>query len=372
MFQSLKRKHFIKSFFAALFFFAVAVVIFVGSKSMDTIKTLLTKPVNFNELAAADVKKGVRVSAEINLIYDYYCHYEEDGVMTSKEYLIPVGDKEYMGLVCDGSDMKEADAVMQFYWDYVDGKEVSADSIQTMKITGTIMPLEGEELRLYNQYIDGIDWPEKAKKNFLPYAVMVGKIGSDSVGTLIMFGVVMLGMFVTGVGFLLSGIKGSNLKEVEKYCREQGNKEMYMQRLEEFYDSGIPVQGIRINTQYFMAVAGSSCYFAEAKDVLWIYKNIVQHKVNGIPTGKTYALIIKKTNGKEFNVAMKNEAAADEAIEYVAQNMPYVILGYDDELAKIYAKERTEMMYEVEKRRQEYLSMSEDGSSFAGGYDMPD
>ena len=370
MFRVLRIKHFIISLFGAIFFCGFAILFLIYSGSMEDAKAFFTRPVNLNDLKAEDIKEGVRVKAEISVIYDYYCHYEEDGKITSKEYLIPVGYKEYMGLVCDGSDMKDADAIMQSYWDRLDGKKVSEDSaVKTMKIKGTIMALGGEEYSMYRQYVDAIEVSKMAKDNFLPYAVMVGKIGNHSKGTMAMCWVFILAVFAGGIATLYGGITGSNLKQIEKYCSEQGNKEMYMQRLEEFYDSGISVQGIRIDKQYFMAVKDASCFFAESRDLLWVYKKIIKHRVNGIPIRKTYALIVKKEDGEGFDVPMKNEAATDEAIEYVAQKLPYVILGYHDDLAKIYRKERSKMIYEVEKRRQEHLGADEKQASAAGSYE---
>lgn len=359
MFRLLKIRHFIESVFMACFCWAIAGAVLFWNR--DNIKVFLEKPVDINELAAEDIKEGVRVKGSIDLIYDYYCYSEENGKIKSKEYLIPVGSKEYMGLVCKGSDMKEADAVMQFYWDYLERKELSSDSVKSMKIKGTIMPLEGESFGVYNQYIDQAEWTKGQKKHFLPYAVMSGDIGGESKGGLILWTLLFLGMFALGMACLVSGIKGSNLKELEKYCSEMGDKEMYMQKIEAFYQAGIPVQGIRIDKQYFMGVKGSSVFFAENGDLLWVYKNVVQHRVNGIPTGKTHSLVIKKKDGGEFNIKMGSEKASNQAIEYVVGQIPYLIAGYDEELKTMFNKRRMEMVDIVAGRRQEYMETNGDG-----------
>lgn len=367
MFWVLRIKHFIKSLFIGFFFCGFAILFLTYSGIIIDAKAFFTKPVNLNELAIEDIKTGVRVKAEISVIYDAYGSYEEDGKVKSKGYLIPVGKKKYMGLVCDGSDMKDADAVMQSYWDYLEGKISSEDSLKTMTIKGTIMPLDRKEYIVYQQYIDKIGLSKKAKKKFLPYAVMVGKIGKHSKGSVALCWVFALAAFVTGILTLFSGFTGGNLKQVEKYCCEQGNKKMYMRELEDFYNSGIPVQGIRIDEQFFMAVKGANCFFAEIRDLLWVYKKITSHYTSGIPTGKTHALIVKKEDGKSFDIPMKNEAAADEAMNYVAQKLPYLIFGYDNDLQKKYFKDPSDLIYEVERRRQEYLEWYEKQNSMAGG-----
>lgn len=353
MFRLLKIRFLIESIFAACFFWAIAAGILFYNR--ENIKILFDRPVDIKGLAAEDIREGVRVKGSIDLIYDCYCHSEKRGKIKSKEYLIPVGDKEYMGLVCEGSDMQEADAVMQFYWDYLERKEISSDSVKSMEIKGTIMPLEGDSFRIYNQYIDQADWLKGQKKHFLPYAVMVGDIGSESKGGLIIWALFFLAAIAAGISVLSKGIKGTNLESLEKYCSEKGDKEMCMQQIENFYHGGIPVQGIRIDKQYFMGVKGSSVFFAEIRDLLWVYQNVVKHRVNGIPTGKTYSLVVKKEDGEEFNIKMSSKKATNQAMEYVVRQIPYLIAGYDDELRDMFNKNRMEMVDIVARRRQEYM-----------------
>lgn len=364
MFWVLRIKHFFKSLFVGFFFCGFAILFLTYSGIIIDAKAFFTKPVNLNELAIEDIKTGVRVKAEISVIYDAYCSYEEDGKIKSKEYLILVGERDkqrFMGLVCDGSDIEDADAIMQqSHQDYSEGKISSVDSLKTMTIKGTIMPLEKEEYVLYQKYIDKLDLSKKERDIFLPYAVMVGKIGKHSKGSVAMCWGFVLVAFAVGIHTFYSGFTGGNLKQVEKYCSEQGNKKMYMRELEEFYDSGIPVQGIRIDEQYFMAVKGASCFFAESRDLLWVYKMATSHRLYGIiPLGRTYTLIVKKEDGKSFDIPMKNEVAADEAIKYVVQKLPYILFGYDNDLHKKYLKDPSDLIYEVERRRQEYLQRYE-------------
>lgn len=357
MIQSFKKKHLILCILGTAAFWIIAALIVICE--MDSIKCLFETPKAFEELRAEDIKEGVLVKAKIYMIYDYYSYYEEDGTVTSKEYLIPVGEKEYMGMVCSGSEMDIADKNMQIYWDYTDGKDIGGAEMEELEVEGTIMPLEGESLRYYNQYLDAVEITEEERTNFLPYALQVNYIGNETKGGLVAVAIFTAVLVVVGTIFLINGIRGTNIKNLRKYCREKGNEELYMNRVEQFYESGTPVQGIRVNTEYFMAVRFATVYFAEAKDLIWIYPSIVKHSVNFIPAGKTYSLKVCKSDGKQFDIQMKNEEAVNEAIDYMAKNMPYLIFGYDDTLLNMYNGNRSEMVRQVTDERNKYLGSIE-------------
>lgn len=353
MIQSLKRKNLLYSLFIGCMFWGIAAIVLMFS--MDSIQACFTKPVNFNELKAEDIKEGQRVTANIYLIYDYYSYYEENGKTISKEYVIPVGDSEYMGMMCSGTYMYAADNNLQLYWDYLDGKNVSPDSLATMQVEGTIMPLTGESLRYYNEFIDAMEWSEEDKQYFLPYVLMVDCLGDSNKSELIMNAIFFVFMVMVGCIMFKKNVSDSNIKELEKYCEAKGNKQMYMERIEQFYNSGAAVQGIRINTEYFMAVQkrNAKVFFAEVKDLLWVYPNVVRHSINMIPTGKTYALMVRTADGRTFNIPMKNADDVEEAIRYVAQQLPYLYFGYDENTEKFYNDSRQQMAEHVALRRQQ-------------------
>lgn len=48
------------------------------------------------------------VNTRLYMIYDYDSYYGEDGIATSKKYLIPAGGREYMGMLCSGSGLEIA------------------------------------------------------------------------------------------------------------------------------------------------------------------------------------------------------------------------------------------------------------------------
>lgn len=66
-----------------------------------------------------------------------------------------------------------------------------------------------------------------------------------------------------------------------------------------------------------------------------------------------------KADGKQFDIQMKNERAVNEAIDYVARNMSYLIFDYADMLLNMYNQNRSEMVRQVTDERNKYLGSSE-------------
>lgn len=348
MFEKLKKKHMVHCVLWCLVLWAIAGVIL--GLNLESVKVLFEEPVALEDLKASDLRANLKVNAEIYWVMDYYSYTEKDGRTVTMEFMIPVGDEEYMGLECSYGTMDDVKENMQLYWDYMDGKDVSLDDMKAIPVKGTIQPLKGDSLRFFNEFIDALEWTEEEEEIFVPYVLKVDNIGELDDFTLVFLGLIVLVLLLVGVGILISGLRGSNLKELEKYCAATGNKEYEMQKLEQFYQMGTPVQGIRINNDYFMAVNGTKIKFAPAKQLLWAYTHVVQHRTNFIPTGKTYSIIVKLSDGRQLDISMANQDACDQALEYIATNCPYLFIGYDKEWERMYNKNRDEMIRLVRGR----------------------
>lgn len=354
MINSLKRKYFFMCLAGASVFWVFAAVV-VGSE-IDNIKALFTAPVEFYNLKTEDIRKGVVVHANVKVIYDYYSYREENGHIAEKQFLIPVADKKYMGMSCTGSDIRTANENLMIYQDNIDNRGFDESLFPAIEVKGTIMPLEDESLFCFNEYLNGMNLTDEEKADFLPYVLMVDKIGNETAGNMIFMFVFLMAPIITGSIFFVNGLRSNNIKTLEKYCRKKGNKELYMRLIEQFYHSGTPVHGVRINREYFMAVTGVKVYFAETNDLVWIYPRIIKNSVNFISAGKNYFLCVCKADGTLFDIRMKNETAVYEAMEYSAENMPYLYMGFKKELFSVYNTTPAAVANDVEKRRQKYMA----------------
>lgn len=166
--------------------------------------------------------------------------------------------------------------------------------------------------------------------------------------------IVDLILITVAVILLVSGLRGSNVKSVEEYCRQKGNREYTLSRIEEFYNRAQPVQGFRADGEYFMAVQGKKVFIADSDECVWCYQNVIQHRTNFIPTRKTYSIIMRKSDGKTISIPMKTKKKCEEAMNYIAESMPYLFIGYSDELNAAYNSQLSEMVKAVADRKHQF------------------
>lgn len=362
MFEKLRNKYRIKCILGGVFLLLLAagvVALSLGSIKV-LIKKYLVKPVALESLDASDIKDGLKITADIEFVMDYYAYTESKSQTTAMEFIIPVGEKEYMGLECSGANMRQLEANMKLWWAYLDEEDVSLDDMKTVKISGTVVEMTGKSLKYYNEFVDSLGWSKEDASIFLPYMIKLGDIEKVDTGNMVVAGIMFLVFFIFGLCILISGIRGNNLKEVTKYCNEKGNPDYEMQRIEQFYQMGEPVEGLRVNNEYFMAVKGTSVYFAPAEKLIWAYSHVVQHRTNFVPTGKTYSVIVKRSDGVQHEIPMKNDNACKQVLNYLASNYPYLYIGYDNQWNQMYNRNRAEMTRLVQERKAEMAGMQQD------------
>lgn len=351
MFQELKKKFLIRRTIAAIIFLAIGIgLLFLEG---DPIKMLLSPKVDLSTLKGDEIGP-MRVEATIDVVLDYYAYSGPSyGVSTAteKEYIIPVGEEEYMGIILDGSNMSKADDNMEATWAIMDGDDSAYDLIEPFTVSGVIAPLEGESKKFYNEWVDSFEWTDEEKEIFLPYVIEQGFLGGEDTfqfAIIIIFAGIAI---ILGISMFIGGVNGSYLKPVMKYCESTGNKEAAMSRIEQFYAMTPEEGGLRISQEYFMSAGTGSMVFTPSQNILWVYQHIVKHSYNFIPTGKTYSLMVMTVDGNRLEVSMKNKKAAEAAMNYIGRTLPYLFFGYDEQLMKVYNQNRQAMIEAVNERR---------------------
>lgn len=353
MIQKLKRKYRCVTTLVSIVFMIAGLVFMVAG--IDDVRMAFSKAVPLEEVNL-DELHTMKVEATISYVVDYYSYSTEDDETVGKEYFIPVGEEEYIGLVLSGKNMQRADANMEATWAYMDGDMGAQDNIEPFTMKGVIQPLKGESLRFFNEYVDAIEgMSESEKEIFLPYAITA----ADPVFVTLLPEFFGLMFIVAAVIFVILGAKANNLKEVRKYCEATGNREMAEQKLEQLWASGAGTKEIKLSNELLLAVTGTRVFLAETKDIVWIYQHITKHSVNFIPTGKTYAIKVCLANGKDLMIPMNGKKRADENMEFITRTIPYVLIGYDEQLSKAYIHDRASVVRTVEERRSEFFGQQQ-------------
>jgi uncharacterized protein DUF6709 len=85
-------------------------------------------------------------------------------------------------------------------------------------------------------------------------------------------------------------------------------------------------------------------------DVVWVYKKVIQRRVNFIPVGKSYAAVLHSTMGKTVEV-MDKEAKVNELLTAITAKAPWAISGFTSEAEQLWKKNRDGMLQAVNARR---------------------
>lgn len=370
MFKHLQKKYMARMILTALLCWLGVIFLiqmFMMENNLDSIPDLMQmlrqeepqEPQDFNSLSAEEIKEGMYVKGEIPAPIEHYTYWTEDRTMYD-EYIIPVGDK-YMGFSCEGITKDLLDENMKIYlWALKANDEEVMNSVKPVQVEGVIKKLSDESMDYYQQRIPYVQITIGQEISYIPYVFVEEKYSSTSSidwsseqgrGILIL---VLLGVSVYCIA---GGIRRRNIKDLKKYFGSQEDLEYGLTQIERFYESGTPVHGLRLDNQYFLMVVNDKVHFIETRDIVWIYPNVTKHSVYYIPTRKTYAIKIKKRNGKELKIDIRNKKILDDLMSYIASQTPYIILGYDKEIELIYIRNRNEMAHEVDRRRQERLGV---------------
>lgn len=353
MFHELKKKS-LKSNLPMILILAVVGIVLIGIHASSLLLFFAGKD-DLDVMTADEIHPGMYVEATVYGIYDYYASTTQtkNGVSStiSCEYIIPVGEAEYMGMVAPKSYISDCDDLMEESWDYLDGL---TDVITgQFRVTGTIAEMDAESLKFYREYlIDYAGYDELSEEEqaaFLPYYLKIDYIGekeSFQVAGLSLLGLLLI---IIAVIMVIWAMTGGGQKALKKYCKENGAET----KLEQFYQNTVPVYGLRISREFVLGTAGGSTLFLPAEDLLWAYTQVITHKRGFITTGRTYSVILRTKKGKRFDHIVSSEENAKEVLNRIQQILPWVILGYSNELQKTYAKNRAELIRASEERRAE-------------------
>ena len=300
----------------------------------------------------ADELEGSYVTVDLNWIYGCYAYtetYENDrptGIITEQEYIIDANENEYMCLILDKDWMDQADALLAECDAYYLGE---TDIItKNFTITGQVKALTGDSLELYHEFIGYEDLSPADQAVFLP--LYLEPVNNDLEVVPAFFGLFFLGL---GLFFLIYVLSGSGQKQVKKKLQQLFGDNP--DRAEEFLAGLMHTPAVAktyIDNGYILLTAGYAQMLLDSDDLVWAYKQTVRQKLYGIiPLGKSYRLVLKLINGKEYPVVMK-EAQVKELLTRITNQFPSCAIGYSDQMLAIYRKDPAAMRQVAAAQRQ--------------------
>lgn len=341
MFENLKKASIKKALLPIIILF-IAGAIFIGVQ-LPNLVALMKGHVKFETLAPDEIKENIIVDATIEVNFGAFLEEYEENTKTHVTrttdmwYVIWTGDDDdvdyrYMGIKVPASDISKMDdmADATYYYEYVEPIEYS----------GAIKKMDDEEYRYLKEYFLESGFTEDELGDYIiPYYINAGALtGSSEGGVYVFFGLGVL-LVVIGIIMLISALTGKNLKKFKKELEAYGiseNEAEYEYENAQTFGKGTD---IRVGRRLTFYMVGSKPHALLNDKLVWAYQNTTTHRTNGIKTGTTYSVVLNTYEKKSMHLGVNKEEQAIEILQYIKQTLPWVVVGYSDDLSKLYNRD---------------------------------
>jgi hypothetical protein len=91
--------------------------------------------------------------------------------------------------------------------------------------------------------------------------------------------------------------------------------------------------------------------FCDCPTCCGLNKKVTKHSVNFLPTGKTYACVLACYGGTAEVTGPEKDM--DSLLSFAAARVPWAVLGFTDELSRVFRQKTTDFCAAVEQRKRE-------------------
>ena len=346
MFEELKKKILKSSLFGSVILI-IAGLGLAGWFALDAFHAA-TGYVDFTTLTPDQIKSQL---VETDLMYNFGCYLEawEKNTKTNITktthyyYIILTGDEyatdyRYMSVKVPASFGSKMDTITE--------NTYNGTTSTPLHLAGKIKKLDAEELSYFKSFLsEGGLTDADITESMLPYYIEVyGSPESMNVMFILLFSVGAF-LLIFGIFRIAKVAGGSSLKKLRKDIANAGYTESAADsdyRNARSFDKKGALKIGRLMTYY---INGSDARAIPNGKIMWAYQNTVTHRTNGVKTGTTYNVMIYDEitpKGHTFSVA--NESIAQDILNLLNTSFPWVVVGYSDELKKLYNKDRSQFL----------------------------
>lgn len=332
--QTLKQRSLKKALPISLLLIAGGIALFIIFKCYGLPGTLAPK--QLTEVPVEELENTF-VEVEVDYLYDYYMYTEEhrEGstakTITDMYYLIDCGRDHYMGLHVPRALVKDTREMLK--------QNQSGNYNMLFTVQGTVLPMEGTQLKYYKEALDYDSMSGVQKDQFLLLYIDVDSVHGTNITTCWVMLAVSLALIVWGAVRLVRAMTGAYQKPLRRKLASMGDPEQMEERFDQFYQSREPVSGLRMDEEFFLYESGPKPTLLRPWEVAWAYQCTTNHYRGFIKTGTSYALRLRLMNGKQVDITMP-ERDVQAALEAMASAMPGVVLGYSKETESTYRGNR--------------------------------
>lgn len=301
----------------------------------------------FEKLKPEKVKNQL-VKMDLDVVYECYLESGTKDTSTGRKtinyywYIIATGDdfstdRRYIALKVPKKAAGDVDDIMEYNYEY--GLPVS----EPVELMGKVKKLSGKYYDYFHDFfVEDNDWSEEEFQDaVIPYYIDVNLSMSFFKYLYVILFVGGVALVLWGVLRIVNGARGKLLKDFTKDYESIGlteaSVESDMASAASFTKSGDVKVG-RLCT-YWMS--GAAPRAIPNSKILWCYQNTTTHRTNGIKTGTTYSVMVFVDGNKTaFDISVPNEAAAQDVLKRIGDTLPWVVVGYSEDLRKMFNKDR--------------------------------
>lgn len=340
MFEELKKKS-IKNSIVWLVFAFIIGGLMIGL-NVSNLGKMMKGHVVFEELAPDEINDTLIVDATIKDNFGAFLERYEKNTKTGVErttdlyYVIWTGDDydtdyRYMAIRVPASYETRMEKMCENTYEGIVSSSIS--------FSGKIEEMDSDEYKYFKEYFLESEFTEEEfNAETLPYYIYVDELTGSSAGfvyALVIGGAVII---LASLIYIVGVNNGSKLKTIKKEIQLAGCSEA---RVESDYASATELlknKDLCVGRMFTYYMDGATPHALYNENILWAYHNVITHRTNGIKTGTSYQVIVVTKDKKRHTINVDKENTAIMVLESMGSRLPWMIIGYSDELNRMFNK----------------------------------
>lgn len=305
--------------------------------------TMLQGPVPLYGVPAEELE-GAYVTVEVPYLYATYAQtLDESGEIISVEFIMDANRDQFMGLKVSGEEIDAALVLRQGSVAY----ETSGELPQTITVTGTIEPLLGPSLELYDAVLGNQLSQEETDGIMLPLVLNAGTIGGlTPLWCWVLFagGLVCLALALLVLVRMFGKGKAKKLVKQAKALRPDA-PDVIVDRAEALYTEMKGAFGC--DGELVLYAGERDCWLLPAATVCWAYIR---------PRGSGWQLVLCRFDGTQVCQKMTLHQA-QQAMAVLGNRQEDLALGYHPALAQAWQRDPEAVVNVARNLKENGISM---------------
>ncbi len=112
------------------------------------------------------------------------------------------------------------------------------------------------------------------------------------------------------------------------------------------------IAGVRLYGPWLFKKSFFGLAFFRIPDLVWVYQKVTKHSVNFIPTGKSFAALLRDRHGYSTEIQAGREKV-ESLIKHIVEQSPWIVAGFSKDLENLWRSQKGAFIAAVDERRKE-------------------